>query len=51
MPEQFSPFLELQRVSVHYGRAIAVASVSLVVQKGELVAVIGPNGTGKTTLL
>ncbi len=46
-----TPLLELQRVSVHYGRAIAIASVSLSVGKGELVAVIGPNGTGKTTLL
>jgi branched-chain amino acid transport system ATP-binding protein len=45
------PFFELQEVSVHYGRAIAIASVSLTVDKGELVAVIGPNGTGKTTLL
>ncbi|MFX1513465.1 MAG: ABC transporter ATP-binding protein [Promethearchaeota archaeon] len=43
--------LELQAASVHYGRAIVLASVSLTVEKGELVAVIGPNGTGKTTLL
>jgi branched-chain amino acid transport system ATP-binding protein len=43
--------LELQEASVHYGRAIALASVELIVEKGELVAVIGPNGTGKTTLL
>ncbi|MHA2224349.1 MAG: ABC transporter ATP-binding protein [Candidatus Hodarchaeales archaeon] len=43
--------LELQGASVHYGRAIAIASVSLTVEKGELVAVIGPNGTGKSTLL
>jgi len=46
-----SIFFELQGLSVHYGRAIALASVSLTVDKGELVAVIGPNGTGKTTLL
>ena len=46
-----SYLLELQAASVHYGRAIALASVSLTVVKGELVAVIGPNGTGKTTLL
>jgi branched-chain amino acid transport system ATP-binding protein len=43
--------LELQAASVHYGRAIALASVTLTVKRGELVAVIGPNGTGKTTLL
>ena len=35
--------LELQGASVHYGRAIALASISLTVKKGELVAVIGPN--------
>ncbi len=45
------PLLELQGASVHYGRAIALASATLTVEKGELVAVIGPNGTGKTTLL
>ncbi|UCE13023.1 MAG: ABC transporter ATP-binding protein [Candidatus Heimdallarchaeota archaeon] len=43
--------LELQGVSVHYGRAIVLASIFLTVEKGELVAVIGPNGTGKSTLL
>ncbi len=43
--------LELDSVSVHYGRAIVLASVSLTVKKGELVAIIGPNGTGKSTLL
>ena len=46
-----SHLLELQEASVHYGRAIVLASVSLTVDKGELVAIIGPNGTGKTTLL
>lgn len=52
MSESFQPhLLELQGASVHYGRAIVLASVSLTVDKGELIAVIGPNGTGKTTLL
>ncbi len=43
--------LELQETSVHYGRAIILASVSITVDTGELVAIIGPNGTGKSTLL
>lgn len=46
-----SYLLQLEEASVHYGRAIALASVSLTVTTGELVAVIGPNGTGKTTML
>ncbi|MFW9993130.1 MAG: ABC transporter ATP-binding protein [Candidatus Odinarchaeota archaeon] len=52
MSEEISPhLLELQGASVHYGRAIVLASISLTVKTGELVAVIGPNGTGKSTLL
>lgn len=43
--------LQLTDVSVHYGRAVALSSTSIVIKKGEFVAVIGPNGTGKTTLL
>ncbi|MFX0062551.1 MAG: ABC transporter ATP-binding protein [Candidatus Hermodarchaeota archaeon] len=49
--ESIHHLLELQGVSVHYGRAIALASISFNVKEGELVAIIGPNGTGKTTLL
>ncbi len=48
----YSPgILELQNVSVHYGRAIAIAGINIKINKGETVAVIGPNGTGKTTLM
>jgi branched-chain amino acid transport system ATP-binding protein len=43
--------LTLRDVSVHYGKAIAIASINLQLQRGESVAVIGPNGTGKTTLM
>ncbi|MFW9855278.1 MAG: ABC transporter ATP-binding protein [Candidatus Thorarchaeota archaeon] len=50
-PPTTTSLLELQGVSVHYGRAIALASATLTVNLGELVAIIGPNGTGKTTLL
>ncbi|UMY16337.1 ABC transporter ATP-binding protein [Methylobacterium organophilum] len=43
--------LELDRVSVHYGRLAALRDVSLRVTEGEVVAIVGPNGAGKTTTL
>ncbi len=43
--------LEVAGLSVRYGKALAVESVSITVDKGELVGVLGPNGAGKTTLL
>lgn len=46
-----APVLELQGVSAHYGRIAALRSVSIQVNKGELVALVGSNGAGKTTLL
>jgi branched-chain amino acid transport system ATP-binding protein len=45
------PLLEVADLSVRYGKALAVESVSITVDKGELVGVLGPNGAGKTTLL
>jgi branched-chain amino acid transport system ATP-binding protein len=41
----------MDNVSVSYGKAEAVRSVSLAVEKGRIVTVIGPNGAGKTSLL
>ncbi len=41
--------LQVQDVSKHFGRLVAVNGVSLTVEPGELRAVIGPNGAGKTT--
>jgi branched-chain amino acid transport system ATP-binding protein len=43
--------LKLIEVSVHYGKAIAIASINIELDLGESVAIIGPNGTGKTTLM
>jgi branched-chain amino acid transport system ATP-binding protein len=46
-----APILALEGVSVAYGKVEAVRDVSLSMQPGSIVTVIGANGAGKTTLL
>jgi len=41
--------LEVKDVSVHYGRIQAISDVSISVEEGEVVSLIGANGAGKTT--
>ncbi len=43
--------LQLENISTHYGAICAVDSVSLHVNQGEIVSLIGSNGAGKTSLL
>jgi branched-chain amino acid transport system ATP-binding protein len=43
--------LRLEGVSAGYGRVTVLADVSLVVNLGELVCLVGANGAGKTTTL
>lgn len=43
--------LKLENVSTHYGAIQALENVSVEVNKGEIVTLIGANGAGKTTLL
>ena len=45
------PLLELRDVEARYGPVKALHGVSLEVEEGELVAVLGANGAGKTTTL
>ncbi len=45
------PLLEMRGVSVSYGPIRAIENLSLRVEKGEIVALIGANGAGKTTTL
>jgi branched-chain amino acid transport system ATP-binding protein len=43
--------LELTDVHVHYGQVEAIKGISLTVDDGEIVTLIGANGAGKTTTL
>ena len=43
--------LKVERLSVHYGANIALDAVSLEAQRGQIVAVLGANGAGKSSLL
>ena len=43
--------LETKDITVHYAKAMAVNNVSIQVPEGSLVAIIGSNGAGKSTIL
>jgi branched-chain amino acid transport system ATP-binding protein len=45
------PLLELDKVDAYYGHIQALRRVSITVEKGEIVTLIGSNGAGKTTTL
>ncbi len=51
LPPLASPLLELKGVSARYGPVAALHDVSLTVDEGEIVALLGANGAGKTTTL
>ncbi|MBC7394183.1 MAG: ATP-binding cassette domain-containing protein [Variovorax sp.] len=44
------PLLQVENLSVYYGKAQALDTVSIHVHRGEFVSVVGLNGAGKTTL-
>jgi len=46
-----SSMLEVKNIQVAYGKIIAVKDVSVTVEKGEIVTLIGSNGAGKSTTL
>lgn len=44
-------FLTVENLQVYYGAINAVKGISFEVEKGEVIALIGANGAGKTTIL
>ena len=43
--------LEIQSLSMHYGKMQALSDVSITLRSGGLIGLVGPNGAGKSTLL
>lgn len=43
-------FLEIDQLTMRFGGLVAVDNVSINVEKGEIHGLIGPNGSGKTTI-
>ena len=43
--------LTLRNIETYYGPILAIKGISLDVQKGQIVAILGANGAGKTTIL
>jgi branched-chain amino acid transport system ATP-binding protein len=44
-------FLSVEKIEVRYGDALALFNVSLEVEQGEIVSLVGANGAGKSTTL
>jgi ABC-type Fe3+/spermidine/putrescine transport system ATPase subunit len=46
-----TPFLTVEGLSKRFGRTVAVDDVTLALTRGEMLALLGPSGGGKTTML
>ena len=50
-PGLMTPVIVAERVTKRYGARLAIDGISLVVEHGEVMGLLGPNGSGKTTFL
>lgn len=50
-PESAAPALRVSSLAAYYGELRAIYDISLELQRGEVLAIIGANGAGKSTLL
>ena len=51
MADQATPLLEVQDLHVYYGAIHALKGINFHLNRGEIVALIGANGAGKSTTL
>lgn len=49
MPD--TPFVELRNISKYFAKVVANKDVSLEIRKGEVLALLGENGAGKSTIM
>ncbi|SFM39144.1 zinc transport system ATP-binding protein [Gracilibacillus orientalis] len=45
------PIVEMKNVSFHYGDRQALSDVNFIINEGDFIGLVGPNGGGKTTLI
>ena len=51
MNTQTAPLIEVQSVSKYFGSVVALKDISMRVQAGEVMCLLGDNGAGKSTLI
>lgn len=51
LSQQTKPLLELDHVSCGYDQKLILKNLSMSIHQGEMVAIVGENGTGKSTLI